>query len=118
MLEPVRGLSNQIERTDPEQRRYVQDAWAARGSLAHGFQGWSIHTSMERRFDRIELRGGARYTGQHWNPTGGVGLNLSRRVSIDLAAYGTTANLQLERRLALATSLRVKHEGVGGESDK
>jgi hypothetical protein len=39
--------------------------------------------------------------------TAGVGLNLGRRLSLDVAAYGTMANAERERRTAVALSLRI-----------
>lgn len=83
------------------------DAWSAVSEVGHGFLGTSFHGGLERRFDRIELRGGARYINEKWNPTGGVGFNLSPRVSIDVAAFGTTANVERKRQLAIAASLRL-----------
>jgi hypothetical protein len=38
-----------------------------------------------------------------------VGINLARAVSLDLAAYGNTANLESKRRLAIAASIRINH---------
>jgi len=55
------------------------------------------------------LRGGARYSFSQWNPTAGVGFDLSRRVSMDVAAYGTSANIERTRHTAIAVSLRFNH---------
>ena len=51
--------------------------------------------------------GGAFYGREKWNPTVGVGLSMGKRLALDLAAYGTTANAERERRTALAVSLRI-----------
>jgi hypothetical protein len=56
--------------------------------------------------NRIELRGGARYSRERWEPSGGIGFNLTSGFGIDVAAFGTSANAERERRLALAVSLR------------
>jgi hypothetical protein len=39
-----------------------------------------------------------------------VGLDLSRRVAIDVAMFGTTGNLARARRQAIAISLRIMDE--------
>jgi hypothetical protein len=74
--------------------------------VGHGLGGGSIHGGYERRLGPAELRGGARYTATKWSPTGGVGFDLSRRMSLDVAAYGTTTNIERKRQLALAVSMR------------
>jgi len=86
---------------------FNSEAWAAVTEVGRGFLGTSFHGGLERRFERIELRGGARYINEKWNPTGGVGFNLSPRVSFDVAAFGTTANVERKRQLAVAASLRL-----------
>lgn len=85
---------------------YRADTWSALIEYGHGFQGNNVHGGVEYRFDRIEFRGGARYTRDRWQPSGGVGFNFTRRFSIDLAAFGTSTNIERERRLAVAASLR------------
>src|SRR5207249_430381 len=71
---------------------YRSDVWSAAVEAGHGFGGGSFHGGAERRLGRIQLRGGARYTTEKWNPTGGVGFDLSEHVSLDVAAFGTNAN--------------------------
>jgi hypothetical protein len=85
---------------------YFTDQWSAAAEIGHGFGGDSFHGGYEQRIGRTELRGGARYTTKKWNPTGGIGFDFTRRVSIDVAAYGTSANIERKRRMALAVSLR------------
>lgn len=88
---------------------YYADEWAAVAEVGTGFGGKSFHGGLERRFGTIELRGGARYTVSVWNPTGGIGLNLGKHVSIDVAMYGTTTNIEQKRQAAIATSIRFNH---------
>ncbi len=88
---------------------YRADNWSAMAEAGHGFGGGSFHAGLEKRFGRIELRGGARYTFSKWNPTGGLGFDLSRRISFDVAAYGTNANIERTRRTAIAASIRFNH---------
>jgi hypothetical protein len=85
---------------------YRTDEWRGVVQIGHGIQGGTFHGGVERVFDRIAVRGGGRYTLKKWNPTAGVGFNLTPRFGIDVAAFGTTANIERRRKLAIATSLR------------
>jgi hypothetical protein len=86
---------------------YHADAWSVVSEYVHGFQGNSVRGGVEYRARPIELRGGGVYSREKWNPTGGVGLNLSPRVGLDVAVFGVTANAARERRTAFAVSLRI-----------
>lgn len=88
---------------------YDAGHWSATAEAAHGFGGASFHGGYEHRFGPFEARGGARYTFGMWNPTAGIGVDLSRKVSVDVAAFGTTTNIELKRQLALAASIRINH---------
>jgi hypothetical protein len=88
---------------------YYADGWSAAAEVGHGYGGGSLHTGLERRIGKVELRGGARYSFSKWNPTAGVGFDLSRRVAVDIAAYGTSANVERTRHTAIAVSLRFNH---------
>ena len=85
---------------------YRAPTWSALGEFGQGFQGRSFHGGYEYRFTAIELRGGALYTRDRWQPTGGIGLNLGPRVSLDMAMFGTSANVERKRHAAIAASLR------------
>ena len=87
---------------------YNADRWSVRAEGGEGFGGGSFHGGFEQRFHGFALRGGARYTVKQWNPTGGIGFDFSRRVSLDFAAFGTNANIELKRQVALAASIRIK----------
>jgi hypothetical protein len=86
---------------------YHAESWSVMSEYAHGFQGDSLRGGAEYRAGAVELRGGGVYSRERWNPTGGVGLNLSPRVGLDVALYSTTANAARERRPAVAVSLRI-----------
>ena len=88
---------------------YDAGAWSAIAQVGHGFGGGSFHGGYERRFGRLEARGGARYTFSQWNPTGGIGVDLSRKVSFDVALFGTTTNIERKRQVAIASSIRINH---------
>jgi hypothetical protein len=85
---------------------YHLNNWSFIAEAANGFQGSSFHGGVERRFGRVELRGGGRYGLDRWHPTGGVGFNLSQRVSLDVAAFGTTTNIERQMRPGIAVSFR------------
>jgi hypothetical protein len=88
---------------------YHTDRWTAAAEVGQGFGGKSLHAGYEQRVGRVELRGGARYTTEKWNPTGGIGFDFSPRVSLDVAAYGTHANIERKRQTAVAFSIRFNH---------
>jgi hypothetical protein len=88
---------------------YNAGDWTATAEVGHGFGGGSFHGGYEHRFGGLAARGGARYTFGMWNPTGGIGVDLSRKVSLDVAAFGTTTNIEQKRQLALAVSIRINH---------
>jgi hypothetical protein len=88
---------------------YYGNGWSAAVEAGQGFGGGSFHAGLEKRVGRMEVRGGARYTFSKWNPTGGVGFDLSRKISLDVAAYGTNANIERTRRTAIAASIRFNH---------
>ena len=86
---------------------YHADQYSVMGEYAHGFQGDTLRGGVEYRPGMIELRGGGVYSRELWNPTGGVGLNFSPKVGVDVALYSTTANAARERHAAVAVSLRI-----------
>ena len=58
----------------------------------------------------LAVRGGTRYARNLWHAATGVGFNFFSRVGIDVAAFQTTANIEEDRRMALAVSLRIDHK--------
>ncbi len=89
---------------------YDKGKFAFIAEVAEGFQGTSFHGGGEFRLKWIEFRGGARYGLDRWHPSGGLGFNFGKTFSVDVAAFGTTTNI--ERRLlpAIAVSLRINRE--------
>ena len=85
---------------------YNAPAWTAIAEFGNGYNGTSFRGGYEQRFSRIQLRGGGRYIKERWEPTGGAGYNFSDRFGIDVAAFGTSANLERKRHVAIAVSLR------------
>jgi hypothetical protein len=87
---------------------YADASWTAVGEIGHGIIGTVFHGGVERRVVAgLQARGGVAYSFGAWNPTGGIGLDLSSRFSIDAAAFGSSANFERRRRLGLAVSLRI-----------
>lgn len=95
--------------------RYVGDVgytfgqWSVVGEGSQGFQGFKFHGGVERKVSFIDLRGGLRYAQDLWHPTGGVGLNLSHKLSVDVAAFSNGSNIEHLRKISFATSLRINH---------
>jgi hypothetical protein len=85
---------------------YDSGGWAAVAEFGRGLQGKSFHGGAELRLGAIDLRGGAGYSRELWNPAGGIGLRLNSRTSLDLAVYSNSANVERKRNPALAVSLR------------
>ena len=88
---------------------YDTGNWSATAEVGHGYGGGSFHGGYEHRFGSFEARGGARYTFSMWNPSGGIGIGLSRKIAIDVAAFGTATNIERKRQLAIAASIRINH---------
>jgi hypothetical protein len=88
---------------------YNTERWSAVAEMGKGFGGNSFHGGYERRVGTLELRGGAIYTRELWNPAGGVGLPIGPRSALDVAVYGNAANVERKRHPAIAVSLRFNH---------
>ncbi len=86
--------------------RYNAEQWTATTEVGHGFNGTSVRLGYEQRLNRLQLRGGARYIKERWEPTGGAGFDFSDRFGIDVGLFSTSANLERQRHLAIAVSLR------------
>jgi len=83
------------------------DKWTIVTEVSHGFQRIAFHGGIERRWGMFDLRGGGSYSLDRWHPSGGIGVNLGRRFSVDVAAFGTSTNIERQLRPALALSLRI-----------
>ena len=70
------------------------DRWSAVTEAGKGYGGNSFHAGYEYRFDSFAVRGGGMYSRKLWNPSAGVGLNMGRRMALDLAIYGNAANIE------------------------
>jgi len=88
---------------------YRADRWSAVTEAGKGYGGNSFRAGYEYRFDSFAVRGGGMYSRKLWNPSAGVGLNMGRRMALDLAIYGNAANIERKRHPAVAVSLRFNH---------
>jgi hypothetical protein len=86
---------------------FHQERWSVLMAAGRGYQGGTFHVGYERRPSFGALRGGIFYTSGQWQPTGGLGINLSERLAVDLAVFGSSANIERERHLAVGASLRI-----------
>jgi hypothetical protein len=73
---------------------------------SRNLQGKEFHGGAEYRLGLIELRGGGRYSRSMWTPSGGIGVNLLPGFGVDVAAFGTSTNIERHRKASLAVSLR------------
>jgi hypothetical protein len=87
--------------------RHTARDWTAMMGVESGLSGVGFHAGFERRLERFALRGGGHYRFGAWNPSGGVGVALSRRLSADVAVFGTNANVERRRQTGIAASLRI-----------
>ena len=85
---------------------YSKGRWTMRTDWGYGLQKLSAHAGGEVRLGPLALRGGGRYGLKQLNPTGGIGLNVTRRFGIDVGVFGNSTNIEQHRNVAMAVSLR------------
>jgi hypothetical protein len=91
---------------------YETSLWGWTVEWSNGYQGTTLRGGLEKKWNSIEVRGGARYVSERWEPSGGVGFNLSPGFGIDVAGFGTSANLERDRNVGIAISLRLRRGNV------
>jgi hypothetical protein len=84
--------------------------------FAQGFQGTTFHGGFEARLLRFQVRGGGRYSLNRWEPTAGLGLDVTKRIGLDLAGFQTTGNIERRRTVALAASIRIHRKAKDEET--
>lgn len=94
------------------QGAYQGTAWGSIAEWERGVQGNSASAGLERRFQRIELRGGARFLNRIVLPSAGVSLRAGR-MWFDVGAALSTANIERDRNVVLATSIRFALDQMG-----
>lgn len=92
-----------MDRLQPEQRESARPSSPSSGADCRKV----FHGGGEYRLGRINLRDGAVYSRELWNPAGGLGVNFSPETLIDVAVYSKSVNVERERRGAIAVPLRI-----------
>lgn len=87
---------------------YVTGPWTFSSMVGRGMNGRAASGGAERRFGTFAVRGGGILTKGGVEPTFGIGFG--RRIALDLAMFGTHANLESERRWVVAASIRINHQ--------
>jgi hypothetical protein len=85
---------------------YHAQKWTVLGHFSRRLNGPEYHAGAEYRLGPLAFRGGGRYSKDIFNPTGGVGFNLTSHFGIDAALFTNSANAQQDRRVSTALSLR------------
>jgi hypothetical protein len=88
------------------------DGWTAAMDVAYGFENLSVRGGTEYKLGPLALRAGSRVSRGHWEPTGGFGVDFFPRLGLDVAFFGNSANIEEQRELSMAMSLRIS---LGGE---
>lgn len=88
------------------QAAYLSGGWGAIAELEHGLLRRVVTSAgVERRFNRLQLRGGARFLDRIVLPSAGVSLRLGG-AWLDVGAALTTANIERQRNVIIASSIR------------
>ena len=98
----LRLLGGRVEFHIPSR---LDDGYGLNAVVTHGFNGNSFHGGAEKTFGPLAVRGGARFSRDHWDPTWGVGFG--RRVAVDVGFYGTHSNLEEKQQISMAISIRI-----------
>jgi hypothetical protein len=86
---------------------YRTDRWSAATEIGRGLQGFYFNGGAEYLFGPLAFRGGTRVSRGLLHGATGIGLNITRKFGIDLAAFQTSTNLEDDRRISFAASLRI-----------
>ena len=84
--------------------------WAVGADFAHGLDDLDFRGGLEYRLGPLDVRGGGRFIRNMWHPTTGVGLNFTDGFGIDVAMFGSAANIEQSRETSVAVSLRFAQE--------
>jgi hypothetical protein len=95
---------------------YHREKWSAYSEYSDGLGGANFRAGLEYRFGWLEARGAGRYSEDHWYPSAGVGINLTRTFGVDLGFYGTETFLDDDPHVGMAISFRWDRLPRGGES--
>ncbi len=101
----LNGYKGFIPVNQPAAAGLAAPNWGKTFRVREGSDG-SFHGGGEYRLGTIDVRGGGVYSRELWNPSAGVGLNMTPRTSLDVALYANSANVERKRNPAIAVSFR------------
>ena len=88
--------------------RYRSNHWSASAEAGRGLdERFNFGGGAEYSLGPLVVRGGSRYTRTKWHGATGVGFNITRGIGIDAAAFQTSTNIEQDRRISFALSLRL-----------
>lgn len=76
------------------------------GELSRAADETAVQAGVELLLERLQFRGAGSRVREEWLPSGGLSVGITPRLWLDLATFMTTANIERERRFALAASVR------------
>ena len=85
---------------------YHAERWSVATELGRSLQGFRFNSGAEYKLGRLAFRGGTRYSREIWHGAGGIGFNLTQGFGVDVAAFQNSTNIENERRVSIALSLR------------
>lgn len=89
---------------------YHSDRWSAVMEAGRGLdERFTFGGGAEYTVGPLVFRGGSRYTRNLWHGSTGLGLNITRGFGVDVAAFQTSTNIEQDRRISFALSLRFTH---------
>jgi hypothetical protein len=87
---------------------YRTNRWSARVEAGRGLdERFHMGGGAEYTLGPLVLRGGSRYTREKWHGATGIGFNIFRGFGVDAAAFQTSTNIEQDRRISFALSLRI-----------
>jgi hypothetical protein len=87
---------------------YRSDHWSAVAEAGRGIdERFNFGGGAEYTLGPLVLRGGSRYNRKLWHGATGIGFNITRGLGIDAAAFQTSTNMEQNRRVSFALSLRL-----------
>lgn len=87
------------------QSAYLAARWGVIGEIEHGLQRTVVSAGIERRYGALQVRGGGRHLDRVVLPSAGVSVRAGR-AWLDVGAALTTANIERQRNVIIASSLR------------
>ena len=87
---------------------YHTERWSAAAEWGRGLdERNAFGGGAEYWLGPIAFRGGARYTRELWHGSSGIGFNFTKKFGVDIAAFQTSTNVEEDRRISFAVSLRI-----------